>query len=360
MTFVRGKGDMQVKIIDPSKDKRWDEFVGNHPKGSVFHLSAWAKVIQKTYNYIPCYFILEESDKKIRAGCPFFLIKSWLTGNRLVCLPFTDNCFPLVTSDENIEPLLSTAIEKAKKEKADYIEERGEYPSVFLPSLHFENHSYYKLFKLDLSQGINSLWKGFKQKSICYPIKKAEKANLEIENSETEKGMRDFYFLNLATRKKHGVLPQPYDFFKNIWEELVLNKLAFLLLVKYEETPIAGSIFFVYKDTIYYKFNASDRNYLEYHPNHLLLWHAIQYSCQNGFRYFDFGRTSPDNSGLMSFKRHWGTEELDLPYYYWPTVKGVVSTEQKSLKYRIITSVLRRMPTSFSRATGELLYKHLG
>jgi len=350
---------MQVKIIDPSKDKRWDDFVGSHPQGTVFHLSNWARVLQKTYGYIPYYVILENSDKKIKAGCPFFLIKSWLTGNRLVCLPFTDACSPLASSDEDIESLFSTTIEKAKKEEADYIEVRGRYPNVFLQSLHFENHGYYKLSKLDLSEGTNSLWKRF-QRSIRHRIRQAEKTNLKIEDSETEKDMRDFYLLNLATRKKHGVPPQPYDFFENIWQGLILNRLAFLLLAKYKSIPVAGGIFFIYKDTIYDKFSASDSSYLKYHPNHLLLWHAIQYGCQNGFKYFDFGRTSPDNPGLISFKHHWGTEGIDLPYYYWPTVKGVTSTEQKSLKYRMITSVLRRTPTTISRVAGKLLYKHLG
>jgi len=350
---------MQAKVIDPSKDKRWDEFVESHPEGTVFHLSAWARVLQKTYGYTPYYFILENSDKEIKAGCPFFLIKSWFTGTRLVCLPFTDVCFPLASSDEDIESLFSTVMEKAKGEKADYVEVRSPYPNAFLASLQFENRSYYKLFRLDLHQGTNSLWKGL-QRSVRYRTRQAEKANLEIENSETEKGMRVFYHLNLATRKKHGVPPQPYNFFENIWQELILNRLAFVWLAKYQSIPIAGGVFFVYKDTIYDKFSASDSSYLRYHPNHLLLWHAIQYGCQNGFKHFDFGRTSPDNPGLVSFKRHWGTEGIDLPYYYWPTVKGASSTEHRSLKYRMITSVLRRTPTTISRLSGELLYKHLG
>jgi len=350
---------MQVKTVDPSKDKRWDEFVKSHPEGTVFHLSAWARVLQKTYGYIPYYFILEDSDEKIKAGCPFFLIKSWLAGNRLVCLPFTDNCFPLVTSHGNIERLFCTTMEKAKEEKVDHIEVRGGYPNVFLQSLHFENHSYYKSFRLDLSRGTNSLWRGF-EKTIRKRIRGAERANLEIEKSETEKDMRSFYLLNLATRKKHGIPPQPYDFFANIWQELVSNGLGFVLIAKYNSIPIAASVFFIYKDTIYYKFNASDRNYLQYHPNHLLQWQAIQYSCQNGYKYLDSGRAAPDNPGLISFKRRWGMEEINLPYYYWPTVKGVTCTEQKSLKYRMITSVLRRAPIGVSRMAGKLLYKHLG
>ncbi len=350
---------MPVKIIDPSKDKRWDEFVTNHSQGTVFHLSNWARVLQKTYGYIPCYFILEDSDKKIKAGCPFFLVKSWLTGNRLVCLPFTDACFPLVTSNEDIKSLFSAAIEKAKREKTDYIEVRGECPSVLLQNLHFENRTYYKLFKLDLSPGTDSLWKGLK-KTVRNPIRGAKRANLKIEKSETERGMRDFYLLNLATRKKHGIPPQPYDFFENIWHELILNGLGFVLLAKYKSIPIAGDVLLTHKDTIYDKFNASDNNYLKYRPNHLIQWHAIQHGCQNGFRYLDLGRTSPDNPGLISFKRRWGTEEIDLPYYYWPTVKGVTSTKQKSLKYRTITFVMQQTPTTISRVAGRLFYRHLG
>jgi len=350
---------MQAKTVDPSKDKRWDEFVKSHPEGSVFHLSAWARVLQKAYGYVPCYFVLEDSNEKIKAGCPFFLIKSWLTGNRFVCLPFTDVCYPLVNSDKDSEYLLSAMIEKAKKEKADYIEVRGQHANVFLRSLHFENHSYYKLFRLDLSQGTDSLWKGL-HKYTRKHIRKAERTKLTIEKSETEEGMRDFYLLNLATRKKHGIPPQPYRFFENIWRELILNRLAFVLLVKYKSISIAGGVFFVYRDTVYYKFNASDRNYLQYRPNYFLTWHAIQYGCEKHYKYFDSGRTSPDNLGLVSFKRSWEMQETVLPYYYWPTVRGVNSTKQRSLKYKMMTSLMRRAPTAISRLAGELLCKHLG
>jgi len=350
---------MQVKMIDPSKGKRWDEFVGSHPHGTVFHLSNWARVLQKTYGYIPYYFILEDSDKKIKAGCPFLLIKSWLTGNRLVCLPFTDNCFSLVSSNEDLKSLYSLAIERARREKANYVEVRGEPPNAFLQSLHFERHSYYKHFRLDLSRGRNSLWKGF-GKSVRKSFRRADRANLSIVRSEAEADMKGFYFLNLATRKKHGIPSQPYDFFENIWRELILTRLGFLLLVKYKGISISGGVFFVHRDTIYHKFTASDRNYFQYCPNHFLIWHTIQYGCEKGYKFFDSGRASPDNPGLIRFKHSWGMEEIDLPYYYWPTVKGVTSTEQKSLKYRMITSVMRRTPTTIFRMAGKLLCKHLG
>jgi len=350
---------MRITTINVFKAGRWDEFVATHPQGTAFHLSGWARVLQKTYRYIPYYVALEDSGKKIRAGCPFFLIRSWLTGSRLVCLPFTDICYPLVTSGEDAKLLLSSMIERTRKEEVGYIEIRGGDANACLRDLRFKNHRYYKGFRLDLSQGTESLWKGF-HKSIRRNIRKVERMGLKIEKGETEKDMRDFYLLNLATRRKHGVPSQPYNFFENIRRELILTGGAFMWLVKYKGVSIAGGIFPAYRDTIYFKFNASNPTYLQYRPNHLLYWHIIQYGCEKGYKFLDGGRAAPDNLGLVTFKRNWGLQEKDLRYHYWPRVKGIAATKQGSLKYKITTSLLRQVPTSMSGVIGKLVCKHMG
>jgi len=351
---------MKVKIIDPTKDKRWDEFVDNHPGGTIFHLSAWMEVIQKTYKYIPYYLALEGSSGDIKTIWPFFLIKSWLTGNRLVCLPFSDRCSPLLTKDADVQKIFSFVLEIAKKEKASYIETRG-WPDKELPQeVCFKSHNYYKLFTLELAQGIDRVWKNLSKSSIRERIRKAEKSKLQVRVAEKEEDMKVFYDLNLLTRRKHAVPPQPYDFFNNIWQGLILKKLAILMLAEYEELPIAGILFFLHKDVIYSKFSASNPNYLKYHPFHVLRWRMIQQGCQNGFKYLDFGRVSPDNQGLVTFRRQWGTKETDLPYYYWPSVKGFTSIKEKTLKYKIANLVMRLTPTFLSKHAGSLFYRHLG
>ena len=337
---------MKVKIIDPTKDKRWDEFVDNRHEGTIFHLSVWMEVINKTYKYIPYYLALEASIGDIKAVWPFFYIKSWLTGTRLVCLPFTDSCFPLLTKDTDAQSIFSFVLEIARRENVSYIETRGWCGEKPPQEICFESHNYYKYFTLELAQGIDSVWQSLGKSSIRERIRKVERSKLQVRVAEEEEDMRVFYNLNLLTRKKHGVLPQVYDFFKNIWQGLILKKLAILMLAEYEGLPIAGILFLLFKDVIYSKFSASDPDCLKYHPFHILRWRMIQYACQNGFKYLDFGRASPDNQGLVTFRRQWGTKEADLPYYYWPSVKGVTSIDQKSLKYKIATLVLRLTPTA--------------
>lgn len=353
---------MQAKIIDPSKDKRWDEFVGNHPQGTVFHLSAWARVLQKTYGYIPYYFILEDSNRKIKEGCPFFLIKSWLTGNRLVCLPFSDYCNPLINSKQSLDLLLDAIKNYVKYSmviQLRMLTTKSLEKNIFLKQ-GFKEWSYYKTSLINLCDDLELVRKRFHRKAVRQAITKSIRSGVYIERGNTEKALVEHYKLIVATRKKLGVVPQPYRFFQNLWQIMITKNLGFLLLAKYRGIPIASAIFFTYKGTIFPKFNGSDQRFLNLQPNNLLYWSAIEWGVKNGYKCFDFGRTSPDNTGLMAFKQRWGSQEIDLPYYYWPAIKGVTSTEEKNLKYKIISSVLRRMPTSVSRAAGELLYKHLG
>lgn len=349
---------MEIKIIDPSIDERWDEFVRNHPGGTIFHTTKWAGVLQKTYSYKPCFFAAEQ-DGKFRAGFPFFIIKNFFSGSRLVALPFTDDCPPLFICPEDLKGIIFTITKMIKEICVQNVEIRTGYFNLF-NEFNLKPYFYYKKFYLDLKPGLNFLWKRFKQKSIRYPIKKAQNYGVEISHSRDKEDVLLFYKLNLLTRKKHGVFPQPYKFFLNIHQKLLSSDYGFMLIAYYRNRPIAASIFFTYNHIIHHKFNASDPNYLRYQPNHLILWTAIQWAVENGYKIMDLGRTAPDNIGLMAFKRHWGAKEFDLPYYYWPNIRGASSTKESNVKYRIASSIISRTPLPVLKFAGHFFYKYFG
>ena len=58
---------VNVRIIDPTTDARWDEFVDRQPHSSIFHTAAWARIIREAYGYLPQYYVLE-SDTGIEAA----------------------------------------------------------------------------------------------------------------------------------------------------------------------------------------------------------------------------------------------------------------------------------------------------
>ena len=79
---------LPVYRIDPLKDERWVRFVEEHPDASVFHTPAWLTALERTYGYEPVVFTTSPPDAELKNAIVFCRIESWLTGHRIVSLPF--------------------------------------------------------------------------------------------------------------------------------------------------------------------------------------------------------------------------------------------------------------------------------
>src|SRR5215469_8086425 len=113
---------MQLYSLDPITDRRWDEFVAVHPNSSAFHRSEWLKSLADTYGYRPLVFTHSSPQTKLSDGIPFCEVKSWITGKRLVSLPFSDHSEPLLTDAENEGEFAAELAAKTKQLHFQYIE----------------------------------------------------------------------------------------------------------------------------------------------------------------------------------------------------------------------------------------------
>lgn len=344
-----------LRIIHPWEDERWDKFVNHHPHGSIFHLSNWAMIIQNTYRYKPYYIIIENNSGEIEEGFPIFLVDNRLLGKKLISLPFTDYIPCLVNSEDNFAYIIEKVLEIYRREKCKSIEIR----SKISDKRFWCSDVAYKTFLLCLKgKSPSQVWNNFHD-SVKRGIKKAKRYRVKIVISYSLSGVRDFYSMNMVTRKKHGLFPQPYLFFFNLWKYIIQKGLGFVMIATIDDTPISSAIFLFYKDILFYKYGASYTEYLSYRPNNLIFWEVINWAFKNGIKYLDFGRTSFENEGLMRFKRHWGTKEMDLPYYYYPKIKGISSIKHSSLRYKIVTSILRKTPLKILQMIGERFYQYM-
>jgi len=87
--------DSSICRIHPLADPRWEPFVQKHPRASIFHSSAWLKALSQTYGYETMAFTTSGSGADLDNAVVFCEVDSWLTGRRLVSLPFSDHCEPL-------------------------------------------------------------------------------------------------------------------------------------------------------------------------------------------------------------------------------------------------------------------------
>jgi CelD/BcsL family acetyltransferase involved in cellulose biosynthesis len=151
---------------------------------------------------------------------------------------------------------------------------------------------------------------------------------------------------------------QPRRFFRLLWENTISTGLGSVLIVEASAQPIAAAVFLAWNETVIYKFGASDASSWSLRPNHLLFWHAIRAACEQGCRWFDFGRTDFGQEGLRNFKLSWGAVEEPLVY---GTLGGKPGSapQAEGMAARMLEPVIRHGPLLLCRAFGETLYRYV-
>jgi len=346
---------LDIKVIGSEDDAKWDDFVSSHPDGSIYHHSAWRRVLQTTYGYQPLYLALAQTTSgEFRGVYPFMLVKSRFTGDRLVSLPFTSFCPPLLPQSALADVV---RFNLKRNPEVQYLELKSrdafpEVPDFLVQRCTHVTHT------LDLSAGETGLYQSFHATSIRQRIRKAEKNGFKLRLAKGVEDLKHFYRLHIDIRKKHGLPPHPFKFFCNMWNELAPRNLLFVPLLEYQGKVVAGAFTLKFKDTFTYEYSATDQEYNHLSANQMLIWQVIRIGCSEGAIYFDFGRSSLDNQSLIEFKERWGAKRYALSYYYYPEMNKV--GVEGSLGRRILNRANRLMPNALLQIEGELFYRHLG
>lgn len=343
---------MKFQVLNPLAFPNWDDRLKFNPQATIFHSRAWAAVLCQSYGYTPAYFTLAREDR-LDVLFPLMEVNSLLTGKRGICLPFTDECQPLLTSGTSFEELFAQAIDYAQDLRWQYVEWRGGGNRLAnaAASLVFYHHC------LDLRAGEKALFEQLGG-STRRAIRKAEQSGLEIEMTSSIDALRAFYDLHCRTRKKHGLPPQPFLFFLQIHQQIISKGLGMVVQASYRSQPIAAAVFFYFGKQAVYKFGASSYAFQHLRANDLVMWNAIKYFADNGFEQMSFGRTSLANAGLRRFKLGWGSREETIEYYKYDlkTAAFAVETDRATGWHN---AFFRRLPIRLSRLAGKLLYRHI-
>jgi hypothetical protein len=346
---------VSVYKLNPLQDLRWQRFVDLHPHASVFHTACWLETLRRTYGYEPVVYTTTPLGEELSNGIVFCLIRSWLSGGRLVSLPFSDHCEPLAVGDDLAE-LMDWLKASRHRKHWKYIELRPVSPNRYASKCDVLKSEKFSLQVLDLRPDLDTLFHNFHKSCVQRKIHRAERENLTYEEGRSDELIKKFYNLLLLTRRRHGLPPQPLVWFRN-----AISCLGSHILVRVackENQPVAGMVTLQYKDALVYKYGASDSRFNSLGGNSLLFWRSIQDAKKNGLLKFDLGRSEPDNSGLVTFKENWGAVSFPLEYYRLPARQAFHL--HSGWRIRLAKGVFSVMPDSLFTATGKLLYRHIG
>jgi lipid II:glycine glycyltransferase (peptidoglycan interpeptide bridge formation enzyme) len=344
--------NVEMRLVDPLSSPEWDQLVLSHSDANFFHSAAWARVLARSYGHKPLYLHFSRRGELL-ALAPMMEVKSYLTGPRAVCLPFSDFCSPLFFNDCEPAVVLGSLSTLALERNWKHFEIRdGDALGLAAdPEVEYRGHS------LDLRNSEEGLFAGFSS-SVRRAIRKAEASNINVEVSRSRESVVEFYRLHLRTRRRHGLPPQPFSFFRNIFEEVIRKGSGFVVRASLESRCGAAAIFFQFGRTAIYKFGASKQKLQALRANNLVLWEGIRFLARNGCESLHFGRTSLADEGLRRFKLGWGTAEELIRYFKWDTAtRKWVSGRDRGRGLH--NAVFAKMPLTINRLAGALLYPHL-
>lgn len=330
----------------------WRLLAGIHPEATIFHQPEWAEVIRRTYGLRPRYLVLARSGEPA-SGLPLFQAGR-LWRRRLISLPFSDVAGPLLAHPRDAEGLAAALLRLARAGNFSLIEVRG---GATQPAAGFEASQDFFLHVLDLEDDL-AVIRSRLHMGTRRSLRIVERGPLRVRTGSEEADVVAFYRLNLLTRRRHGVPPQPYRLFRNMWDLLAPAGLMSLLLAELHGRPVAGIILLRFRDTAYYKYGASDPAHFTLRPNHLLMWQAIEWAKKSGCRRLDLGRTHHASEGLIRFKTSWGADWLPLAYWRCPPTNGHRRLSEGSPGYELLTGCWRRLPL-WVTTLGSPFYKHL-
>jgi hypothetical protein len=345
---------MTVYSLDPLTDSRWAELVERHPSSSVFHSVPWLKAIQRTYGYKPVVYSTSPASAPLSNGVVFCEVKSWLTGRRLVSLPFSDHCEPLLDSPEALTAIGQELKEKVDRKKWKYIEIRPTTATPLAKDTAVSLTCF--LHTLDLTPNAEEIFRRTHKTSIQQTIKRSEREGVDIETGSSERLLSLFYGLMVKTRRRHQVPPQPIEWFRNL--TACMGDRLRIRVASHRGEPIASTITLEHKNALFYKYGASDDRFNSLGATPSLIWKAIVEGKSAGQTRMDFGRSELDNQGLIKFKDRWGATASKLTYLRWSSEPAREASHGHASG--LVKRVFGIMPDFVLQTTGRILYRHIG
>ena len=344
-----------VYAIDPLRDSRWPELIVRHPNASVFHTRGWLGALQATYGYAPVAFTTSAPNERLTNAVLFCAVRSWLTGSRLVSLPFSDHCEPLVEYAEQFETLCAYTEMLRVREGWKYVEMRSANPCLEFDK-EFGRANSYNLHRLDLHPSLDALHKGFHKDCIQRKISRAERESLTYEAGRSPLLLQQLYRLLQLTRSRRHLPPQPFAWFQNL--VTCMGKDVCIRIASKGSQPIAGIMTLDHGKKMVYKYGGSDAKFNNLGATPMLLWRAIKDAKDAGMEELDLGRSDLDNLGLITFKKRWSAAWTTLTT--WRTPAAIASPSFEHLKVRLAKAVCTRLPDSVLTLVGRFLYRHIG
>jgi hypothetical protein len=287
----------------------WDGFVAGCPDALLFHTSDWLELLAQAYD-VQWHPLGVWSGDQLLGTFPLLTRKLGpfrLAGSPLMqAIASTPFMGPLVTPAQ-VPPTLMALDNILHGWKVDHVE-------IAFPALLEDAAAAVELgYSTEVCRAVvihlagrtlDQVWHSLSG-SCRRAVRKAESSGVEVVTAR-DKGFLDEYYC-MCEEVYRGSGRRPHlakEFYAAAWDALAGQGKIQVLLAMHAGKAIAGGVFLLYQDTVYYMSGASHDRGLELRPNNLIQWRFIEWAAAQGYRVYDMGGAVVP--GITRFKLSFG------------------------------------------------------
>ena len=317
----------------------WPKIIKNFPEANFLQSPNYAKMNSSLNNKV----ITEEIEDGF--GYALMIVRNAKRG-RYLEIP----CGPLINwqDQKTIKKTISKITEIAKREKCVFVRMRPQLPATKENLKLLENIGLKKspmhlaaehTVMIDLKKSEDELLANMRRQTR-YEVRRADKLNIRVENSNSEELFKEFHKIQVATAKRQKFIPP--DLKTLLAERESLNSTIYVAKTE-DGQPIAyGLIIKEGKEGDYYEAASTDLN-RKLPGAYALLWQVIKDLKKEGYERFNLWGIAPANqpnhryAGVTTFKTGFGGEIIE----YVPAHDLVIS-KIKYLKNLAVETVRKK------------------
>ncbi|KKR80859.1 MAG: FemAB family protein [Candidatus Daviesbacteria bacterium GW2011_GWA1_41_61] len=207
-------------------------------------------------------------------------------------------------------------------------------------------------YLLDLTQPEEEILKKMHPK-FRYNIKVAQKHGVKVEERTDDQAFAIYLKLHFATTQRQGFLSHTHKYHRQVWETLKQAQMARLLIAFYqpsdkkEPLPLNAWMITNFKDTLYYPYGGSLKEYKNVMAPTLTAWEAIKLGKKLKLKKFDlWGGANPNLGakdpyfGFSRLKENLGAELVEYigtyDLVFNPLIYILINTLEKFNKIKVL------------------------
>jgi FemAB-related protein (PEP-CTERM system-associated) len=310
---------LNIRLAIDSDQPKWDAYVASHPNAGPYHLYGWKTATEKAYGHKGYYLLAEDDSGSVVGVLPLICFKMPWGRKTLISLPYCDYAGPI--GEPRVRQTLILECRKLACElSASEIELRcpaGEDSLASVDGANCRILSHKVRMLLALPGSSDGSWSGFKSK-LRSQVRRPQKEGLAAAFGSADL-LEDFYSVFSVNMRDLGSPVHARHWFEDLLAAYGENA---RIAVVYTSTgePVASGILLLSGRKACVPWASALRKYNRVAPNMLLYWTFLEWSADNGFAEFDFGRSTV-GEGTYRFKQQWGTRPQQL-YWYRPGLNG--------------------------------------